>query len=256
MIRLTLIFFALLATISLSYAQQSVDARQIIDRINQQQPVRYENVVIKGTLDLTDLNNREVAEESGGWFGNKNYTYESTVEVPLVFVNCTFQDDVLAYYHNDDEDDTYTAQFAEDVQFQGCTFQEASEFKYSEFAGAADFRGTIFREEANYKYAEFAQAPNFSQVVFGEAANFKYAEFPRNTLFTATVFEQEANFKYADFPAGASFEGVVFNDLANFKYTKFSEPLNLKNVSFNGSEDFKYTEVNGEDFSTYLLKHQ
>jgi hypothetical protein len=27
-------------------------------------------------------------------------------------------------------------------------------------------------------------------------------------------------------------------------------------VSFNGDEDFKYTEVDGEDFTTFLLKNQ
>ena len=48
----------------------------------------------------------------------------------------------------------------------------------------------------------------------------------------------------------------MFNDLANFKYSEFEKPINLTDVAFNGDEDFKYTEVDGEDFTTFLLKNQ
>lgn len=212
--RLTATLFFLATIASLATAQSRINAADIIAQINRGEAVQYDNVEIEGVLDLTHLDNQRRTESSDGWFGfgGSNDTYESHVEVPLSFTNCTFRDDVLAYYHHDGEDETFIAHFDERVQFSGCTFTDASEFKYSEFAEIADFRGAAFADEAN--------------------------------------------FKYANFPAGASFESAVFNDLANFKYSKFEEPINLNNVSFNGDEDFKYTEVDGEDFTTFLLKNQ
>ncbi|MEM9672124.1 MAG: pentapeptide repeat-containing protein [Cyclobacteriaceae bacterium] len=246
-----LLFFA-----SASFAQQRVDAQEVIRQINQGQAVSYENVEISGDLDFTNLDNRRQTESSGGWFGSSNDTYESTVEAPVSFVNCTFLGDVIAYYRDDKEEDTFIAHFEGDAVFRKCTFREASEFKYSEFSEDADFSGSVFEEEANFKYAEFSEAPSFATAVFEDAANFKYSEFPEETNFTAVVFDDEADFKYAEFPKGASFEEAVFNDLANFKYAKFRTPLNMDNVSFNGNEDFKYTKVDGRSFTSYLLNNR
>lgn len=246
----------LTAAVTLTVAQSRISAETIIDQINQGKSVEYNNVEIEGVLDFTNLENRHLEESSGGWFGSSNDIYESDVEVSISFTDCTFLDDVLAYYHDDDEEDTFIANFEEDVTFSGCTFSRASEFKYSDFSEEANFQGVVFERAANFKYAEFSEAPVFTQVVFQNEANFKYAEFPENTSFASVVFEKEANFKYADFPEGATFESAVFNSLANFKYSKFETPLNLDDVAFNGSEDFKYTEVDGEEFTTFLLENR
>lgn len=254
---LPIIIFILSVLATVGLAQQRVDASEIVRQINQGQAISYENVEISGDLDLTDLDNREQTESSKGWFGfGDNSTYESSVEAPVSFINCTFLDDVIAYYHDDREEDTFIAHFEDNVVFRKCTFRESSEFKYSEFSEEADFSASVFEEEANFKYAEFSEPPSFAQTVFEESANFKYAEFPEETNFTAVVFNDEADFKYAEFPRGASFEEAVFNDLANFKYAKFRTPLNMKDVSFNGDEDFKYTKVDGRSFTSYLLNNR
>lgn len=217
-----------------TYAQQTVNAQDIIKKINSGEDVIYKNTTVEGYLDLTDLNNRRRTESSFDFFGKGNDTYESSVEGSLTFINCTFTDDVIAYYHVERDNDTFIAHFEEDVVFQNCTFRRKSEFKYSEFEENADFSGSIFNREANFKYAEFSDAPNFSDVSFRDDANFKYAEFPR----------------------GASFQSATFLQLANFKYTKFRTPLNLKNIQFRGEEDFKYTKVDGQSFTAYLLKNR
>jgi len=251
---LTLSFFALLMLSLQVQAQRTISSSEIIEKINRGETVRYENVEIEGVLDLTDLENRQLVKKDNKWFGSDSEQYESQVEVSLTFVKCTFRDDVLAYYNDDNR--TFIANFEDDVVFSQCSFLRDSEFKYSEFPREADFSNSIFEENANFKYAEFERGPDFSQCVFEEEANFKYAEFDDQPLFAGVVFEDDANFKYANFPDGVSFEGSVFNELANFKYSKFSEPLNLDNAVFNGDEDFKYTKINGKDFTTYLLKNR
>lgn len=215
-------------------AQTRIDARDIIRQINDGKNVSYTGTEISGDLDLTNLNNRRNTKSSHNWFGYGNDLYESTVEVSLSFVNCTFTGDVIAYYHVEQDDDTYVAHFDRDVVFKGCTFKRASEFKYSEFDGLADFSGSTFDRNANFKYAEFSDGPSFANCRFEDDADFKYTEFPRNT----------------------SFERTTFYGHANFKYTKFATPLNVSNIAFNGSEDFKYTKVDGQSFTSYLLRNK
>lgn len=213
-------------------AQTKIRASDIIKQINEGRTVEYSNVEIEGDIDLTDLENRRSERSSSTWFSNGgNDKYESTVEVSLTFTNCTFLGDVLAYYNLERRNETYIAHFEKDVVFRNCTFKNHSEFKYSEFNGMARFDGCTFNEVANFKYAEFSSGPLFSNAKFESGADFKYTEFPRET----------------------SFEKATFHGLANFKYSKFRSPLKIDGVAFNGSEDFKYTQIDGRDFTSYLL---
>lgn len=229
----SLLAIALFLTTAAAFAQTKIKASDIIRQINEGKPVEYRNAEIEGDLDLTALENRRVERTSGSMW-DENETYESTVEVPLTFTNCTFLGDVLAYYHLDRKDETNIAHFEKNVAFTNCTFRRLSEFKYSEFNGSATFAGSTFDEEANFKYAEFSAGPVFSNVKFDSGADFKYTEFPRET----------------------SFEKAAFRGLANFKYSKFRSPVNMDGVAFNGSEDFKYTEIDGRNFTSYLLRNR
>ncbi|HWA33662.1 MAG TPA: pentapeptide repeat-containing protein [Cyclobacteriaceae bacterium] len=221
------IFLALIVCIATSVrAQQKVKASDIIAMINDGKPVSFKDVVIEGELDLTNLKNRETHHSQ--W--SDDDVIKSTVNTSLQFVNCTFVNDVLAYYHWQYEDETYAADFNGDVTFKHCKFEAKSEFKYSEFARQADFSECVFSEPANFKYANFFTGANFSKA----------------------VFKDEADFKYAKFPEGSSLEGAQFDGRANFKYTKFKTPLYVKNISFNGSRDFKYSRVGGKPFSDFL----
>ncbi|MDF9797267.1 uncharacterized protein YjbI with pentapeptide repeats [Catalinimonas alkaloidigena] len=235
------------------YAQQTIQAEEILSQINRGEAIEYNNVKIVGVLDFTNLDNRSSKKKGSSWFGS-NMQYESKVEASVIFRNCIFLDDVIAYYN--ENDDTYIAHFEDDAIFEECVFESASEFKYSEFDKHASFAKSLFEKEANFKYSEFSDGPDFSGCVFDEDANFKYADFSDQPQYANVVFEDEANFKYAKFPEGVTFQSAVFNDLANFKYAEFSSPLILDHVSFNGDEDFKYTEIDGKDFTSYLIKNR
>lgn len=251
----TLLTALIILVASAQLLAQTINADEIIRKINRGENVSYENVTVRGELDFTDIENRRLVEEGGGWlFGGDNDRYESQVEVKIEFNNCTFDDDVLAYYNEDDA--TYIAHFEDDVIFKNCEFNRKSEFKYSEFPDLAIFSGSTFDEDANFKYAEFSEGPDFSDSKFEEEANFKYSEFRDKPSYANATFDEEANFKYAEFPDGVTFEKSTFNGLANFKYTKFSEPLNMDGVDFNGREDFKYTKVDGKSFTSYLIKNR
>lgn len=228
----TVILLLCVFTMANTLAQTTIKASDIIKQINDGRAVNYNNVQIDGDLDLTDLENRTVERSFINRFTDNNNTYQSEVEVPINFTNCTFTGDILAYYHIDRRNETFIAHFEKDVVFKNCTFKKRSEFKYSEFHGAATFSGCTFDEEANFKYAEFSSGPLFNDVKFESGADFKYTEFPRET----------------------SFEKSTFRGLANFKYSKFRSPLKMDGVAFRGSEDFKYTKIDGREFTSYLLE--
>ncbi len=252
-VKKTLSLFMLLLP-ALAWAQATVDAKEIVGKINRGEAVSYRDATINGTLDLTQLDNRKRREESGKWDDSK--TYVSTVKAPVSFTNCTFAGDVLAYYHLEDEEETHTADFDEAVVFENCTFKGKTAFKYSRFARGASFAGSRFGGEALFKYSHFAGGPNFSKTRFDDAADFKYTHFREEANFSDAGFGGDAVFKYTQFPARSSFRNAVFSRHADFKYAKFSEPVDLSGVDFRSSEDFKYTRGGGKSMSAYLLANK
>ena len=247
------ILFALLLLPALSFGQATVAATEIIAKINRGEAVAYKNVQIAGNLDLTQLHNKKLEQDSDS--GHDTKTYTSTVTAPLNFVNCTFTGKVLAYYNpnatkinvfSDEKNEVYNTNFEKEVRFEKCTFAEESAFKYSQFNGEVSFAGSEFKKEALFKYSVFKNGqPDFSKTIYHESANFKYVNLTSGIIFTAASFRSNADFKYAKFPKGSSFEKATFTGFANFKYAEFADP-NLKDISFKeGSQDFKYTKVNG-----------
>lgn len=238
---------------ALTFGQQRVQADEIIRLIDDGRPARFQNAVIVGDLDFSTL--EEVTADKplrrNRW---TTQTYTCHVKSPVSFTNCTFQGDVLAYKHDERENETYNAVFYEDVSFEGCGFEQASAFKYARFRKEASFANNRYGEEALFKYACFSTEVSFAESEFGGYANFKYTEFPEKADFSRAVFRRDADFKYTKFPEGVNFEGAGFRDLANFKYAEFSEPLNFEDAEFDGRTDFKYTSVDGRSFTSYLLK--
>jgi len=223
----------LLVFVTTSYGQ-TVSAENILRGIRRGEDINYQNATIKGTLDLTyyfEKKNEDKYSRKKSWFGSDENTVEETIEVSLNFVNCNFEDDVLAYFHDERTGYTFVANFENDVIFKGCKFNNKSAFKYSEFEGKSNFSESTFSEEALFKYAEFERLADFGGVFFDDDANFKYAEFNRGLDFSYTSFDRDLTLKYAKIKG-------------DFSSTKMKVKYNL---------DVKYTEINGEGFSKYLL---
>jgi len=248
----------MLAVPIISLAQNRVQAEDIIDQINAGRDVSYKDAVIVGDLDFRTLDDVTADKplRKSRIVRLSTQSYSCHVRSSLSFIDCTFKGDVLAYIHLNKKNDTYNAVFCEDVNFEGCEFEEASAFKYAKFQKKANFENTTYEEEALFKYAEFSTDVSFKGSNFNNDANFKYVKFPEAVDFEQTLFRDYANFKYAKFPEGVNFENAEFQGDADFKYTKFSEPLNFDGVEFERDADFKYTKINGRSFTSYLLKNR
>lgn len=238
-----------------AFAQSSVNAKDILKSIDEGKAVNYKGVEIVGDLDLTTIQDK-VPDKNNKRSRNSTKVFWYHVRSPLSFVDCTFKDDVIAYYHDEDKNETHNAVFHDDVRFQGCEFQGMSEFKYSKFHENADFSKTTYEEEALFKYSEFSTEVSFADSVFSEDANFKYTKFPQKVDFSNSEFQEEANFKYTEFPKGVSYKNALFKGDSNFKYTKFYEPFDFDGTEFGDEVDFKYTKLEGKPFIKYLLKRK
>lgn len=246
------LILALVFLSGLAFSQSQVNAKDILKSIDEGKAVNYSEVEIVGDFDLTTLQDKEPDKDNKR--SNKTFWYH--VRSPLNFENCTFKDDVIAYYNDDRKNETHNAVFHADVSFQGCKFQGKSAFKYSKFHEGADFSKTSYRKEALFKYSKFSTEVSFADSTFHHDANFKYTEFPEKANFAGVEFEDLANFKYTEFPGGVNFKNAVFQGDANFKYTKFSEPFDFEGTEFEDDVDFKYTKLEGKSFTLYLLKNK
>ena len=238
-----------------AFAQSRVNAKDILKSIDEGKAVNYRGAEIVGDLDLTTIQDK-VAYKNNDRSRNSTKVYWYHVRSPLSLKDCTFKNNVIAYFHDDKKNETHNAVFHADVSFQGCEFQGKSAFKYSKFHEGADFTKTTYHKEALFKYTEFSTEVSFADSTFANDANFKYTKFPRMVDFRNVEFYDLANFKYTKFPKGVSFRNAVFRGDSIFKYAKFYEPFEFEGTEFEDSVDFKYTKLEGESFTKYLLKNR
>ncbi len=229
---LSLILFAFLLSTNV-FAQQTVSASDIMRDIKMGKSVSYDNVTITGTLDMTYMNEKlpDLPKKRSWWKNEGSNSVEQQIESSISFTNCVFEDNVYAYFHDEDSGYTFIANFENDVKFANCTFNGEALFKYSDFERNADFKDSKF----------------------GSRTTFKYAKFNNNVSFANSTFDEDAIFKYTQFRDGVSFNNAKFQDDLDIKYTKVSGDFDIKNMTVLDNIDSKYTKINGKGFSKYLL---
>ena len=147
-----MIIFMLL-TVS-AFAQCRVKAEDILGSIDEGQVVEYTGVEIIGDLDITSI--KDGIQDTGFWrfFGfSRDLRYH--VRIPLIFRDCIFRGDVIAYRHDRWNRTTHNVSFHENVSFHGCEFMGRSAFKYAEFLAEASFAGS------NFSNAQTSNMQNF-----------------------------------------------------------------------------------------------
>lgn len=216
-----------------AFAQTTVSASKIMEDVREGKNISYENATIVGELDFTYMSEKmpDLPKKSKWWNNGGDNTVEESIDVNISFTNCKFEDDVLAYIHDDRSGYTFTADFDKDVVFKGCEFKENAMFKYSDFDGKADFSGTKFQRKSTFKYAEFDETADFSD----------------------SYFDDDATFKYAQFDEGASFKNAVFDESWNIKYMKARGEFDIAGLDVRDDIDAKYTKINGRSFTNYLI---
>ena len=228
----TLLAFTFLLT-TVSFAQKTVNASDIIKDIKTGKSISYDNVTIVGNLDMTFMNEKlPNLPKKRKWYKNGgSNSVEEQIESKISFTNCTFEDNVYAYFHDEDSEYTFIANFEDDVTFANCTFKGEALFKYSDFERNADFKDSKFNQRSTFKYAKFSE----------------------NVSFAGANFNKDAIFKYSEFKNGVSFNNTIFEDNLDIKYTKVRGDFDTTNMSVSNEIDSKYTKINGKSFSKHLM---
>ncbi|WP_281979887.1 pentapeptide repeat-containing protein [Tenacibaculum mesophilum] len=246
----------LLLCFSTAFAQKVINASDIMRDVKNGKAIEISNTTIKGTLDFTFMNEAlpKLPKRKSWWNNGGSNTVEKQITNKVSFVNCVFDDDVLAYIPHEKSGYTFVANFEDIVVFKDCTFEQKAMFKYSDFERNTNFSNTKFKGDSTFKYAKFDRDITFENTSFEEPATFKYADFNRFVSFKNSVFNESAIFKYTEFKDGVSFKNVKFEEDLNIKYTKVSGEFDITGMEVAFDIDSKYTKINGKSFNKYLMK--
>ncbi|REH52427.1 pentapeptide repeat protein [Tenacibaculum gallaicum] len=246
----------LLFCFSTAFSQKTISVSDIMKDLKNGKAIEISNATIKGVLDFTFMNEAlpKLPKRKRWWNNGGSNTIEKQITNKVSFVNCVFDDDVLAYIPHEKSGYTFVANFEDVVVFKDCTFEQKAMFKYSDFEKDSNFSNTKFKGDSTFKYAKFNRDITFENTSFGEPATFKYADFNRFVSFKNAVFNESAIFKYTEFKDGVSFRNVKFEEDLNIKYTKVSGEFDITGMEVAFDIDSKYTKINGKSFNKYLLK--
>jgi hypothetical protein len=249
--KLSGIIICFLLTVTIT-AQTRVNASDIMRDIKKGKDITYKNVTIVGDLDFTFMDeqlNRLPKRRRNFWNNSSNNKIEKQINGKVSFKNCTFQDNVFAYIHDEDSGYTFVANFDDIAIFKNCVFKETAMFKYSHFRTNADFSDSKFNGDSTFKYANFKRDISFSNTIFGEESTFKYTTFNNNVSFAKAIFKESATFKYTKFKDGVSFNRTRFEEDLDFKYTKVNGKFDIAGMHVEYDVDSKYASINGNKFS-------
>ena len=229
-------------------AQSVIDASEIIEKINNGQDVIYENVIIEGDLDFTQVDNllyadlnldRYVISDLDDMYDRTSDNYYVEIDSKIEFINCEFEGVVTGYRVDEEENRIYNAKFNNTVSFGGCTFTADVNFKYSLFEEETEMEYSILEAVSNFKYAQFNSIINFSGTDFYSYSNFSSARFNGLAVFQKTNFNKKALFGQANFAKAVYFTGTTFTERALFTYAKFKEAV-FSNARFDSDGVFSY----------------
>ena len=211
-------------------AQTKINASDIMKDIKSGKDITYKNATIVGQLDFTfmdeQLKKLPKRKKSSWWNKNSDNKVKKQISTKISFENCTFEDNVFAYIHDEDTGYTFVANFEDVAIFNNCVFKEMAMFKYSHFSNQADFTDSKFNGDTTFKYADFKKDISFSNAVFKESATFKYAKFKDGVSLNKTRFEEDLD----------------------FKYTKVNGDFDIAGMHVEYDIDSKYTNINGKKF--------
>lgn len=234
--KITLVAIVAFLMTSVGFAQKTVNASDIIKDIKNGKDVSYNNVTIVGELDFTymeeKLESLPKRKKRNWWRNGGSNMVKNLIKSKVSFVNCTFEDNVLAYIPDSENSGyTFVASFDDDAIFKGCTFERKAMFKYSKFNEKASFQGTNFEDDTTFKYAQFYTNVSFAKATFKETATFKYSKFKNGVSFNSTDFQEDLN----------------------IKYTKVTGEFDITGMKVAYDINSKYTKINGKSFNKYLL---
>jgi len=229
------------------YSQSSVDAGDIIEKINKGVEVHYENITITGKLDFTAI--EDVTEDKDKPWSGFPRLYICHVRILVKFHNCLFKDDVMGHISKRKEE-MYKTVFYDEVVFDSCQFGGEFSFRHSDFKKRVSFKNTVFDDSVVFRHVSFDGSAVFTGSSFNDDMDFRHTDFNGDACFEESLFEHDADFRHTHFCGKIEFDKSVFNKTADFGHTEFPICPDFSDVSFFGRADFKHANFKkGVDFN-------
>ncbi|MEI8003762.1 MAG: pentapeptide repeat-containing protein, partial [Methanothrix sp.] len=246
-----------------------IEARELLTRIENGDPLIYDHVAIVGDLDISSLDLPLIHYERPA----KETQTASVVASKIQIRNCEFLGNVnFAHALLREALDLCGSIFWQEARFKGayfsggawfesCSFKRYATFRDANFIGQARFQGAHFSAIANFgnavfdclalfvsaRFSElctnfgearFLEDADFTQANFSGTANFRLTSFGKSASFWKAGFLADANFQGAKFMGYASFQSAALSGNADFRGANFKEELNMEFASFQGNAVF------------------
>jgi hypothetical protein len=132
-------------------SKKNIDAKEIIDKIKNEENVEYDCIELKGELNLKQVN---IAKDSNGRKIIKSYIKitNSQIENETCFGEAVFQESI----------NFSGTKFNGAVNFQGSQFERNVFFRESEFYENVEFKGTHFKRDVDFTGSKFEKYVYFS----------------------------------------------------------------------------------------------
>ncbi|MFZ2471689.1 MAG: pentapeptide repeat-containing protein [Methanothrix sp.] len=242
-----------------------IEARELLTRIENGDPLIYDHVAIVGDIDITRLDLPIIHCERPA----KETQTAAVVASKILIRNCEFLGNVnFAHALLTDAMDLCGCTFLQEARFKGasfsseagfesCSFKRYATFRDANFQGTARFQGTHFSAIANFGNAVFnCQAlfgsarfselcTNFGEARFLEEADFTQAQFEGTANFRLTSFGKPASFWKAGFLADANFQGAKFMGYASFQSAKISRNADFRGANFKEELNMEFASIQG-----------
>lgn len=187
-----------------------IDAGELADRLVKGSAVIYNNVTIRGDLNLSRLG----LHEGGPYF---------EINSPIIITNSILKNDFI---------------------FDKKIFRDILILNNNTFCGSVSFSGSKFIEKPNFDGSAFDSQVLLSNTYFLKGINLKRCIFKDGCNFAASSFQGVTSFEDISFLNGANFRGSIFRDDFGF------ENISSKNssISFVNSTFLKNVEITQSQF--------
>ena len=143
-----------------------IEAKEILEKIANSEPVVYNNVLIYGDLDVNKIDLPR---------GENN---KSLVASEIIITNSEINGNVR--FSN--------TIFWKSINFRDTRFNQTVEFEHTRFSENVEFVESKFYEDINFNFARFYNRVSFLSTHFKKPAQFMFAKFESNAVFEWTLF--------------------------------------------------------------------
>ena len=197
----------------------TITAQKIIKKISDGKNLIIKDKTVKGMLDFTRTQKVD----------NKLPLSTVYIDNELIFINCTFEDSVTAFFS---EGNMVKTVFEKNVTFYDCKFLKGANFTQADFSKDLNFELSNVSGKIAFDGADFSKGAVFASANFQEVCTFINCRFSGRTTFYKSLFKKSVIWQKSVFYAPVSFWDARFYGYFEFSDIKAYEKPDFMNARF------------------------